>query len=178
MFSTSFILNFINFRFMNLESPFPKEYESLLVDSALKLPIKIPNVLAVFAFHSQLQTIITLIIIIFSFALLWKIIGGIKDNKFYSILALVLFGTLTVSNQFLFALLLLFLFKLWDLLWPSRFSKRNITFLIIIFLTNLLFWFGFGILTNEWFVLFNDFSSFRFWGIAKKINCCIFQLSR
>lgn len=169
MFFTSFTLNFINFRFLNVESPFPAEYESLVVDNALKLPIKIPKILAVFAVDSPLHIIITLTIILISFTLLWKIIREIKDNKIFSVLALLLFGTLTVLNQFLFALLLLILFNFWNLLSPSLFSKRNTIFLLIIFLMNLMFWFGFGIFTKDWFILFNDFSSYNFWGIAKKI---------
>ncbi len=133
------------------------------------LPFKIPKVLVEFAFNSQLQTKIKILIIIFTFALLWKIIREIKDNKFVSILALVLFGSLIILNQFLFAFLVLLLLKLWNLLSPSLFSKRNTTLLIVIFLMNLLFWFSYGILTNDWFILFNDFSSYKFWGITKKL---------
>ena len=48
-------------------------------------------------------------------------------------------------------------------------NKKNISLLGLIFIINLIYWYLYGILSKQWFELFNDFSSYRFWGVTKRL---------
>ena len=83
--------------------------------------------------------------------------------------SVIFLGIFAVLNQFGLFLFTLQIFVFWHFVNPNFLNKKNISLFGLIFIINLIYWYIYGILSKEWYVLFNDFSSYRFWGITKRL---------
>jgi len=122
-----------------------------------------------FAFGNVFQIILTLLLIAINIYLIIKIFKLLKKKNFWSTFSLILLGMLALLNQFGLFILTFFLLVFWQLFEISYSNKRTLYLLAIIFLLNLFYWFGFGLLSNSWYILFNDFSSYSLWGVSKRL---------
>ena len=169
VFLLSAFFNLFNFRLYNSNPIFPDIYQSSLNVASPEFPIKIPPILLTFAFDNVLSSVLTLLLISINIYLFFKIIQVLSKINFWSVFSIVLLTLLAMLNQFgLFTLSLLIL-TFWKLLDFNISNRKLIILFVSLFSINLIYWFGFGLLTNNWHVLFNDFSSYNTWGITKRL---------
>ena len=167
---------FNRFNFLGLNSTaFPPEYLSYISVKSFHPPIKLPKILMPFSFESGHFFFVTLIIIAITFFLIWLIIKNLSAKNFFSIFSVIFLGICAVLNQFGLFLLTLLIFVFWHLINTLSLNKKNIILFTIIFLVNLVYWYIYGILSKEWFVLFNDFSTYKLGGITKRLMVGFFN---
>ena len=169
IFFLSAFFNSFNFRNFHSAPRFPAEYLTYISGITSEAPIKLPKVLLPYSFGSGHFIFLTLIIIIITIFLLWLIIKNLSVKNFYSISTVIFLGICAILNQFGLFLLTFLIFVFWQFLDSKFLNKRNIFLLGLIFIINLIYWYSYGILSKEWFVLFNDFSSYSFKGITKRL---------
>lgn len=165
----SIFFNKFNFFTLNSAQPFPQEYLLTISKKTAGYPIKMPKILLPFSFLNGYSFFITILIILFTFTFIWKMVKNFKPFDINTTIALILLGILAILNQFGLFLLLFLIFILWHIIKPEFINKRNIIHLGIIFLINLLYWYIYGISSKDWYTLFDDFSSFTLWGVSKRI---------
>lgn len=101
--------------------------------------------------------------------------SNLENKSIYTYLALLFLSISAIANQFGLFILSFFLFVFWDFFDKSLINFRSLTLLGLILLINFVYWYGFGIFTSDWYVLFDDFSSYDFWGISKRIFVAFFN---
>ncbi|MCB9258730.1 MAG: glycosyltransferase family 39 protein [Ignavibacteriales bacterium] len=175
LFIVSFILNRFNFRELGAGTIFPPEFIEHISYLPRILPIKIPAVLFPYSFNAVLSIIIAVIIIAVTFSLTLKLLSNLENKSIYTYLALLFLSISAIANQFGLFILSFFLFVFWDFFDKSLINFRSLTLLGLILLINFVYWYGFGIFTSDWYVLFDDFSSYDFWGISKRIFVAFFN---
>ena len=157
-----------NFRYLNTSPAFPEEYLSS-IDKTFYSPVKLPKVLLPYSFTADYFSILTPIIIAITVILIFLIIKNLTSKNFYSIFSISFLGICAVLNQFGLFLLTFSIFIFWHFLDPKFLSKKNLILLALIFIINLIYWYSYGILSKEWYVLFTDFSSYKVWGVTKRL---------
>ena len=167
----AFSLFYNKFIFFTLNSApiFPPEYLSEIAGKVASYPIKIPKVLLPYSFTSSYFIFFTPIIILFTLSCVWIIIKNISSKNPFTIFAVAVLGIMAVFNQFGLFVLALLIFLLWDFFNHDFFNKKNMILLSLIFFINLIYWYIYGILSKEWYVLFDDFSSYSLWGVSKRL---------
>ena len=169
----AFILSvfFYRFNFLTLNSDpiFPPEYLNSINTSTSHSPIKLPSVLLPYSFTSDHFFFFTLIIIGLTILLTWLAIKTLSEKNFYPIFSIIFLGICAVLNQFGLFILAFLIFIYWNFVDRSSLNKKFILLLGLIYIVNIIYWYSYGILSKEWFVLFNDFSSYSFWGITKRL---------
>ena len=162
---------FDRFGFRNFDSVpgFPPEYLNSISNQIFHSPIKLPQVLLPFSFSSGYFIFLTPVIIGITILLIWLIIKNQSLKNFYSIFAVMFLGLSALLNQFGLFLLAFLVFVFWSFVNTNFLNKKNIFLLGLIFIINIIYWYIYGILAKEWFVLFNDFSSYSFGGITKRL---------
>ena len=169
IFALSFFFDQFDFRTFNNAPIYPTEYLSYLAHSSFHSPIKIPQILLPYSFSSGYFLILASIIIGISILLIWLLIKNLSRKDFFSIFSVIFLGSCVVLNQFGLFILCLLMFVFLQLLDQKDINKKNLILLGALFIINLIYWYGYGILSKEWFPLFNDFSSYRFWGVTKRL---------
>ncbi len=169
VFIVSVFVNEFDFRSFNIAPIFPPELSETIKNSISQPPIKIPKVLLLYAFDNVLSLIFTIIIISLTTFLVVKIIKLLPNKNFWSVLSIVALAVFALLNQFGFFIFTLLIFSFWNLLDISLSDKKVILLIFSIFIINFIYWFGFGLLSNNWYELFNDFSSYSTWGITKRL---------
>lgn len=169
IFGLSVFSNMYNFRVLNSAPRLPVEYLNSISHKAFNSPIKLPQVLLPYSLESGYFAFLTPVIIVITILLIWLIIKNLSDKNFYSIFSVIFLGICAVLNQFGLFILTFLIFVFWNLVGPKFLNKKNIILLGLVFIINLIYWYAYGILSKEWFVLFNNFSSYRFWGITKRL---------
>ena len=157
-----------NFRTLNTSPAFPTEYLDT-ISSTLHSPVKLPKILLPFSLTSGYFFILTVIIVIVTAFLLWLIIKNLSVKNFYSILSIIFLGLCAILNQLGLLILVFLIFVFWYFLDPKFVNRKNIILLALIFIINLIYWYSYGILSKEWYVLFTDFSSYKVWGVTKRL---------
>ena len=175
IFAVSFFWNMIGFRFLDPNDPFPQIYYDFISGKEKGLPIKSPNVFFPFAFLNIFTVIATLFLLGFNIYIVSKLIKLYKNNGFWSIFSIIILALLAVFNQFGFFILAFLIIVFWKLLDIDLSDKKFLFLIALLFGVNLIYWFGFGLLTHDWYVLFDDFSSFRIWGVSKRIFMATFN---
>ena len=105
----------------------------------------------------------------FNFILTFSCIKLLKDKNFWSVSSILLLSILAMFNQFGLMILIFLLLYFWKILDINISDKKIIITLSLILIINFIFWYTFGILTKNWYVLFDDFSSFSIWGVTKRL---------
>ena len=175
VFAVSIFFNSFNFRVLNEGPIFSAEYLAYVNNKTFDSPIKLPKVLLPYSFASHHFIFLTPIIIGITIFLMWLIIKNLSSKNLYSIFSLIFLGICAILNQFGLFLLAFLIFVFWDFVDEKLLNKKNIGFLGLIFIINLIYWYSYGILSKEWFTLFNDFSSYSFGGITKRIIVAFFN---
>lgn len=175
LFIVSFILNRFNFRKLGAGEIYPPEFSDLISQLPKVFPIKIPAILLPYSFNSITTTVFSIIVLIVTLALVYKLIRHLEFKNIFANLAIILMGIFAFFNLFSLFILSFFLFIFWNFLDQSFLNLKNLSLLMILFITNFFYWFGFGILTSDWYVLFNDFSSYNIWGISKRLFVAFFN---
>jgi len=168
-FFSSAFFNMFDFRSLNSKPILPPEYSEIIQSGLASSPIKIPKILLLFAFDGLIASFLTILLIMISLFYFYKILIELENNNFWSIFSIFLLTLFALLNQFGLFLLSYILLIFWNLLDINLNKKKIILYLGIIFIINLIFWFGFGLLSNNWYSLFNDFSSYNIWGISKRL---------
>lgn len=157
-----------NFRAINTSPAFPTEYLET-IGRTFHSPVKLPQILLPFSLTSGYFFILTLIIIIVTVFLLWLIIKNLSVKNFYSILSIIFLGVCAIFNQFGLFILVFLIFVFWHFLDPKFANRKNIILIGLVFFINLVYWYLYGVLSNEWYVLFDDFSSYKLGGVTKRL---------
>ncbi len=165
VFFTAVFINMFDFRTLNSNPIFPPDY---VANALFSSPIKLPKVLLPFAFDNLFSSVLAVLLIGINSILLFKIIMSLQKKNFWSVLSLLVLAVSALLNQFGLFVLLFVLVIFWKLL-ELNLSKKNILLLSSIFIINFVFWFAFGLLSDNWYSLFDDFSSFSTWGISKRL---------
>lgn len=174
IFVLSVIFNKFDFRTLNSAPTLPAEYLTN-ISKTFHSPIKLPKVLLPYSFGSDYFIYLTPIIIGITIILVWLIIKNLSIKNFYSVFSLIFLGLCAVLNQFGLFLLAFLIFVFWHFVDSKFLNRRSIVLLGLIFIINLIYWYCYGILSKEWFVLFSDFSSYRFGGITKRLMVAFFD---
>ncbi len=175
IFAVSFFWNMIGFRYLEPVDPFPQVFYEFMSNTEKSYPVKIPNIFLPFAFKNLLPAIFTLGLLLINILIPIRIYKLYPKNDFWSIISIIILTLLAFTNQFGIFLLVFLIVVFWKLL-DIDFSDRKIFYLIVaLFIINLIYWFAFGLLTKEWYVLFDDFSSYRIWGVSKRIFMATFN---
>ena len=169
VFILSVFFNEYDFRTLNSKSVFPSEYLTYISNKVSEFPVKLPKILLPYSFSSGHFVVLTPLIIGITTLLIWLIIRNSSTKDFYSVFSVTFLGICAVLNQFGLFLLTLLIFVFWHFVEPKFLNKKNIFLLALIFIINLIYWYIYGIISKEWFVLFNDFSSYRLGGITKRL---------
>ncbi|MCB9210969.1 MAG: hypothetical protein H6609_16505 [Ignavibacteriales bacterium] len=167
-FFSSAFFNLFDFRTMNSNPIFPPQFSDAINAALFESPIKIPKILLPFADENIFSIILTILLIIVNIFILIKIIKLLQSKNFWSVFSVLFLGLLALSNQFGLFILSFILLVFWNLFNISN-SKKIIILLATLFFVDLFYWFGFGLLIENWYSLFNDFSSFTTWGISKRL---------
>ena len=175
VFVLAIFMNEFNFRTLNSAPRFPAEYLTNIGHKGSIFPTKVPHVLLPYSFESGLFLFLTPVVIIVTIFFVWLIVKDLSIKNFYSIMSVIFLGTCAVLNQFGLFILMFLIFVFWHFVDSKFINKKNIIFLGLIFIINLIYWYVYGILSNEWFVLFDNFSSYRFWGITKRLFVAFFN---
>lgn len=165
----SLFYNKFNFFTLNSAPIFPPEYLSEIADKASDYPVKIPKVLLPYSFTSAYFNLLTPLMVLFTISCVWLLIKNMKDKNLYAIFSVIVLGILAVLNQFGLFILAIFIFLLWDFLNAEFINKKSILIIILLFAVNLIYWYAYGISSKEWYVLFDDFSSYSVWGVTKRL---------
>lgn len=168
-FAISFISNTFSFRRFESNPTLPTGFANEIKSSIESFPIKIPQILMPFAFEDYITGIATILLLIATVYILYRIYKIIPSPNLWDNLSLTLLAILLVTNQFGLFILSFIVLKLWSLLNIDLQNRKIILLLLVAFIINIVFWFGYGLLFNNWYVLFNDFSSFSIWGISKRL---------
>jgi len=169
IFISSILINKLGFRYLNSAPIFPPEYSEFIYSLNSKAPIKIPKILLPFAFENILSSALTIFLIALSIFLIVKIIKLLNQKNFWSVLSILLLGVFAILNQFgLFSLTFLIVI-FWNLIEFKLLRGKIIYLLGTLFFLNLVYWFTFGVLSDNWYSLFNDFSSYSVWGKSKRL---------
>ena len=169
VFAVSAFANTFDFRTLYSNTIFPPEYLTYVSTKITSSPIKIPKILLPFSFQTDYFFIVTPIIITATIFMVWLIIQNLSMKNFYSIFSVIFLGVCALLNQFGLFLLSFLIFVFWHFLDSQSISKKNLMLFALVFILNLIYWYSYGILSKEWYVLFNDFSSYSVWGITKRI---------
>lgn len=169
VFILSVFANTFDFRTMYSNPIFPPEYFAYAKSLCAEYPIKIPQILLPYSLQNIISAILLFVLLIITFYLTFNIIKYLKTKNFWSIASILLLSLSAILNQFGLFILFFALFYLWNLLEINISQKKTLLYLTLIFIINLCFWYLFGVFTNNWYVLFNDFSSYSLWGISKKL---------
>lgn len=169
VFILSVFIDRFNFRNLNSAPIFPPEYLNNISSTTSHSPIKLPNVLLPYSFVSDYFFFFTLIIIGLTILLTWLTIKTLSKRNFYPIFSIIFLGVCAVLNQFGLFILVFLIFVYWNFIDSGSLNKKFIVPLGLIFIVNIIYWYSYGILSKEWFVLFNDFSSYSFSGITKRL---------
>ena len=175
VFLTSFALNRVNFRRINSGEIFPPAYYDFIESTKSLLPLRIPEILFPFAFNSIISTLFVILIVVLTIYLIWKIYTNIENKKYTAIIVIICLGITAITNQFglfVFSFLILFLYDFVD---RALLTKNNILLIISIFLSNIVFWYIFGLFNQDWYVLFDNFSSYSTWGVSKRLFVAFFN---
>ncbi|MCP4970188.1 MAG: hypothetical protein GY932_06295 [Arcobacter sp.] len=165
----SIFINKLGFRYLNSAPIFPPEYSDFIYSLNSKSPIKIPKILFPFAFENILFSALTIILIAVSIFLIIKIIKQLSERNFWSVLSIILLGIFAILNQFGLFILTFLIVVFWNLFEFKLLNKRVIFLLGSLFFLNLIYWFAFGVLAENWYSLFTDFSSYSIWGKSKRL---------
>jgi hypothetical protein len=169
IFLSSVVINKLGFRYLNSAPIFPPEYSDLIHSINSKPPIKIPKILFPFAFDNILSSIITVVLTGITIFLILKIIKLLKEKNFWSVFSVILLGLFALTNQFGLFILTFLVVNYWELLLIKTNNNKIYLLLGLLFLTNFIYWFGFGIISTNWYSLFTDFSSYSIWGVSKRL---------
>lgn len=168
-FISSAFFNLFDFRTMNSNPILPSRYAEAINASLFEYPIKIPKVLLPFAFDNIASIILTILLFCINIFILVKVIKLLQIKNFWTVFSVLFLGLLALLNQFGLFILSFILLVFWKLFEISLSDKKILLLLSTIFITNLVCWFGFGILSSHWYILFNDFSSYTIWGVSKRL---------
>jgi len=169
VFVFSAFFNTFDFRTLNCAPTLPPEFSEIMKASMNQPPIKIPKILFPFAFGNIVSIILTSVLIVTNVFLSYRIIKFLRQKNFWSIFSVIFLTVLALINQFGFFFIILILLVFWKLFDLKSSNKKLLINLSLIFFIDLIFWFTFGILSKDWYVLFNDFSSYSLWGISKRL---------
>ncbi len=165
----SAFFNLFDFRNLNSNPILPPEYFNSIKSGLASSPIKIPKVLMLFAFDGLMSSLLTLTLISINMFLFYKLLSELKKKNFWSIVSISVLIILALLNQFGLFLLIFFILVFWNLIDITSSRKKVILLLGIIFMMNLIYWLGFGLLSSNWYSLFDDFSSYSTLGISKRL---------
>ena len=175
VFAISAFVNIFDFRTLYSKPIFPLEYLTDIGNNFFSSPIKIPKILLPYSLHTDYFLIITPIIILVTIFLGRSIIKNLPVKNFYSIFSIICLGIFALLNQFGLFVLSSLIFIFWHFLDPQSISKKNIILFALVFIINLVYWYSYGILSEEWYVLFNDFSSYSVLGVTKRLAVGFFN---
>ncbi|MBK7105243.1 MAG: glycosyltransferase family 39 protein [Ignavibacteriae bacterium] len=174
-FFASTFFNMFGFRKFNSVPTLPPELVDFVSEATKQSPIKIPQTLFPFAFDNILTSILTLFLITINIYIFIQLVKLLSEKKFWQIFSLSILTIFTTLNLFGLFILSFILLVFWDLLEFNLKNKKFNTLLISLFATNLFYWFTFGILSKNWFVLFDNFSSYSIGGISKRLFVAFFN---
>jgi hypothetical protein len=169
IFVASAFANTFDFRTLCSNPIFPPEYLTDISNKSFSSPIKIPKILLPYSLHTDYFLIVTPIIIAVTIMLVHLINKNIILKNFHSIFSVIFLAVCAILNQFGFFILSFLIFVFWHFLDSQSINRKNLILLALVFILNLVYWYSYGILSKEWYVLFDDFSSYSVWGITKRL---------
>lgn len=165
----SAFFNMFDFRTLNSNPILPPKYIDSIVSNLSSTPIKLPKILLFFSFDTVLSTLFVILLVAANIYLFFKILQLFKKRNFWTIISILVLSVLAIFNQFGLFLLTFFCLAFWDIL-DIKFNKRKIIFMLAgIFILNFMYWLAFGVLSNNWYSLFTDFSSYNILGVTKRL---------
>lgn len=168
-FFASTFVNMFDFRTLNSAPIFPPQFAETIKAGLASSPIKLPKILLPFAFDNAVSLILTILLIGINVFVAFKLYQLLKNKNLWNIFSILFLTILAVLNQFGLFILSLLLMSLWNLIEFENSRKQFYFYVGVIFILNLIYWFGFGLLTEKWYVLFDDFSSYSIVGVSKRL---------
>ncbi len=173
----STFFNLFDFRTLYSNPILPPEYIATIKANWANSPIKIPQILLYYALSKNfIMSILTTILFAINIFLGIKIYKTLDIKKsFGDAFSIFILTSLAFLNQFglffttfiivVFGRILNFYYK----------NKASLIYFSILGSANFIFWSLFGLFTKEWYTLFNNFESYNFWGISKKLLIMFFN---
>ena len=165
----SVFINTFSFRRFSSNPIFPPEYLDTVGLNLSNFPIRLPKILFPFAFENIASIITTVLLIVINVILLYNIYKYVKVKNFWNVLSLIILGILALFNQFGLFILSTILLVFWGLFAINFNNKKTLFLFAILFVLNIIYWYTYGIAFENWYLLFDDFSSYKIWGITKRL---------